>query len=257
MSLLKPMTLGGDSKTNMSYEDVVAAWGKREPKVPVFTGHFLLRLVSELNQLEGIGVDYNRTRELFENESVSNYTGDVRDLYSVMNNKNVAEYLEAEFANRSPVTVPLILEVHKLIMFGSLDNHRYNENGERAGTFKKHDYCVGRYDIGAIPEETPAMMEELCELCTDESHDPLKVATTFHCFFQNIHLFADGNGRVGRWLLNYFLVLRGHPPVIIDAEVKDEYYKCLEAFDRDEDYGKLYALLRRCTVSSYKAWARS
>ena len=256
MSLLKPMTLGGDSKTNMSYEDVVKAWCSREPKVPVFTGHFLLRLVSELNQLEGIGVDYNRTRELFESESVSNYTGDVRDLYSVMNNKNVAEYLELEFAKKSPVTVPLILEVHKLIMFGSLDNHRYKDNGERAGTFKKHDYCVGRYDVGASPEETPSLMQELCELCNEDA-DPLKLATTFHCFFQNIHPFADGNGRVGRWLLNYLLVLKGHPPVIIPAYKKGEYYTCLEEFDRDEDFNRLYSFLRQCTVDSYKAWSRA
>lgn len=239
--------------TNMSYEEVVAAWKQRNSE-EVFTGHFLIRLTSELNSIEGIDVDYNRTRELFESESVANYTGDVRDLFSVLNNKNVAEFLEESLRNRVQLSKEFILETHRILMFGSLDNKRYKENGERAGSFKKKDYCVGRYDVGASPDEVPEMIEELCELAHHKG-DPLKIATAFHCYFQNIHPFADGNGRTGRWLLNYMLVLNGHPPIVISTEDKVEYYKALEAFDADEEFAPLESLLRECTIRTYSAWS--
>lgn len=40
------------------------------------------------------------------------------------------------------------------------------------------------------------------------------LAAYFHASFENIHPFADGNGQVGRTLLNYYLMIHNEPPVI-------------------------------------------
>ena len=180
-----------------TYEEVVGSWASKE-RIDPFSGHLLVRLTSELNLIEGINVSYHTTREIFENESVQNYTGDIRDLYSVLNNKTVAEFFNSQLSSRIPITVDFIKETHRLLMFGSIDRHRYHDNGERAGEFKKHEYAVGRYDVGARAKDVENLLAEVCEMCISAYKEPLRYATAFHCYFQNIHPFADGNGRVGR-----------------------------------------------------------
>ena len=65
------------------------------------------------------------------------------------------------------------------------------------------------------------------------------VAAYFHARFENIHPFADGNGRVGRTLLNYLNMINNIPPVIIYDEDKKYYYECLEKYDTDDDISSL------------------
>jgi len=69
-----------------------------------------------------------------------------------------------------------------------------------------------------------------------------------------IHPFADGNGRVGRTLLNYFLMTRNHPPLIIYDEDKALYYAALEAYDKSEDIEPMHDFLRRETEQT---WAKT
>lgn len=238
-----------------SYDDVVSLWRNNCLGKTPFVGQFLIQLTSALSQIEGIDVSYNRTREIFENGSVRNYTGDIRELYSVLNNQRVAEFLNESLLTEAPVTPEFIRKCHKYLMFGSIDKHRYEDNGERAGDFKRHEYCVGRYDVGATAEETPGLVAELCETVNGaSSSDVLKTATVLHCFFQNIHPFADGNGRVGRWVTNYFLVLKGHPPLLFSSDYKDSYYDCLARFDEDEEFIPLYEWMKSDVVRSAPAW---
>lgn len=55
-----------------------------------------------------------------------------------------------------------------------------------------------------------------------------------HTLFESIHPFHDGNGRVGRILLNYLAISQGYPPIVIkgmqDSE-RERYYSALEAAD--------------------------
>jgi hypothetical protein len=119
------------------------------------------------------------------------------------------------------------------------------ELGERPGAFKKHDYVTGREEVGSMPEDVPVDIAALLdELGNFSSGETLKAAAYFHARFEYIHPFADGNGRVGRTLLNYFLMTRGHPPVIIFDEDKADYYAALEAYDKTEDIIPMYDFLR-------------
>ena len=74
----------------------------------------------------------------------------------------------------------------------------------------------------------------------------------FHAKFENIHPFADGNGRTGRLVMNYLLLLNDHPPVIIHEEDRKGYYSALEAWDEKQELDPLITYLREQTEKTWR-----
>lgn len=239
-----------------TYDEILSKWTNANITGGIFTDHLLISLTSEVNLIEGIVVSYNNTKEVLTNGSVANYTGDIRDLYSVLNNQRLAEFLNESLESNILITPDFVKECHKILMFGAIDHKSYKYNGERAGEYKKADYCVGRLSAGVPPDEVSYYMIDLCNTINSATtSDILKLGAVFHCYFESIHPFSDGNGRIGRWLLNYLLVLKGHPPVNIQSKRKEEYYKCLETYDEHEDFQPMYDFLKEMTVSSYHTYS--
>jgi len=61
-----------------------------------------------------------------------------------------------------------------------------------------------------------------------EKLHPVLVASYFHCAFESIHPFADGNGRTGRLLINFILHKAGFPMINIPIKRRLDYYEALE-----------------------------
>ncbi len=101
-----------------------------------------------------------------------------------------------------------------------------------------------------MEEEVNELLAELQEVGEGNA---LTAAAYFHAKLENIHPFADGNGRTGRLMMNYFLVLHGHPPVIIHEEDRKAYYSALEAWDIAQQLEPLIAFLKEQTA---KTWAK-
>lgn len=241
---------------SLDYDDILIKWKNSNIKGGIFTDHLLVSLTSEVNLIEGINVSYNNTKEVLSNGTVANYSGDIRDLYSVLNNAELASFLNISLEIKTRITPEFIKTCHKLLMFGSIDNKSYNINKERAGEFKKADYCVGKFNVGVEPDEVEYYITDLCNTINSyDSPNILKLGTAFHCYFESIHPFSDGNGRLGRWLLNYLLVLNNHPPVVIRSSNRNRYYTCLEKFDEFEDLEPMYEFLKETTVESYGSYS--
>lgn len=98
------------------------------------------------------------------------------------------------------------------------------------------------------------LTELVTEVNTIGSKSPLKAGAYFHARFENIHPFADGNGRVGRTLLNYWLMINDYPPMIIYEEDRRAYYDALQAYDEREDLEPLTLFLQQETV---RTWERT
>ena len=127
--------------------------------------------------------------------------------------------------------------------------------------------CGKRY-IGGIDEHDRRIImcqacretvaEEMAELlddmaATDVSDiDLLAAAAYFHAKFENIHPFADGNGRVGRTMMNYHLLLKDHPPITIHDEDRKSYYSALEAYHTGLDLEPLKRFLKEQTVKTWE-----
>lgn len=102
---------------------------------------------------------------------------------------------------------------------------------------------IGMQEVGAFPDEVENEIKDLLAEINSWDGDVLLAAAYFHARFENIHPFADGNGRTGRLLLNYYLLLQNYPPLIISTEDKNVYYLALEVYDRTEEISGLKLLL--------------
>lgn len=99
-------------------------------------------------------------------------------------------------------------------------------------------------------------MQELLEdlkVLPIEAEKILTAAAFFHAKFENIHPFADGNGRTGRLAMNYLLVTNNHPPVIIHQEDRKAYFDALEAWDTEQNLTALKNFLLEQIV---KTWGK-
>jgi Fic family protein len=61
----------------------------------------------------------------------------------------------------------------------------------------------------------------------DEGYHPFEEAILFHHDFEMIHPFSDGNGRVGREVLNFMLMREGYPKLLLGYP-REDYIQALE-----------------------------
>ena len=242
------------------YDRAVAMWRGRGIKGAAELAETLnaqcVSFAYHSGKLENENVTYGDTREIFDHDGVSAYTGDLRTLFEIRNARDAHELFLDAFESGRPLDESLVLEFHKKLMLNTYDARRW-QLGERPGEYKLHDYVTGKMEIGSSPENAAADMAALLdELNGTEYRDDRQILTAaayFHARFENIHPFADGNGRTGRLAMNYFLVLHRHPPVTIHEEDRGGYYAALEAWDEAQDLNPLLSFL---TAQTAKTWAK-
>lgn len=239
-----------------NYKKAVAIWQQKNIKTDAELAEALnehsIAFAYHSNKIENENITYNDTREIFERDGVTSYTGDLRTLFEIRNAKEANELLLSAFNDRRPINETLIKEFQRLLTQNTYDSRRW-QLGERSGEYKRHDYVTGKAEIGAAPEE---VQEEIAELLDEIQDIPdekaLTAAAYFHAKFENIHPFVDGNGRVGRLMMNYLLLLHGHPPVIIHEEDRKGYYASLEAWDDRQELEPLVDFLREQTAKTWE-----
>lgn len=78
----------------------------------------------------------------------------------------------------------------------------------------------------------------------DDFVEALRLAATTHARFIKIHPFEDGNGRVGRLLMNLVLVRLGVAPIAVEVP-KQEYLAAINVSHKDGNIEPLVDLLLR------------
>ncbi|OAV75254.1 Protein involved in cell division [Bacteroidales bacterium Barb7] len=162
-----------------------------------------------------------------------------REVYEAKNLATITELL-LQNPNRQ-LTIELILDWHKLLLTNIDDNV--------AGRFRsgKEWVRVGNH-LGANPMFTASLIREIVsKYNSDDKLYFLDNIAWFHAEFETIHPFCDGNGRMGRMLINQQLMLQNLPPVIVQNKSKNsDYYPLFNAYPvtmKYDGFTSLFALL--------------
>lgn len=239
-----------------NYEKAVAIWQRRDitndaELAEALNGHSVA-FAYHSGKIENERITYHDTREIFEHDGVTSYTGDLRTLFEIRNAKEANELFLVSFNERRPIDDDLVKEFQYMLTQNTYDTWRF-QLGERPGEYKLHDYVTGKEEIGAAPEDVAEEIAELLAELQDISDDKALIAAAyFHAKFENIHPFADGNGRTGRLLMNYLLVLHNHPPIVIHEEDRRAYFEALESWDSVQDLEPLIAFLKEQTAKTWQ-----
>lgn len=239
-----------------SYDEALELWQQKRIRTDAelaeaLNGHSIA-FAYHSGKIENERITYHDTREIFEHDGVTGYTGDLRTLFEIRNAKDANELFLQAFQSKRPLDEALIREFQKQLTKNTYDTRRW-QLGERPGMYKLHDYVTGKHEIGAAPEDVPEEMAELLDELQGISPEKiLTAAAYFHAKFENIHPFADGNGRTGRLAMNYLLVLHDHPPIVIHEEDRRAYFNALEYWDSRQELEPLCVFLREQTEKTWE-----
>ena len=162
----------------------------------------------------------------------------IREVYEA---NNLAKIMEMLLKKKQHLSISLILNLHKILLL--------DINNSIAGRFRrgKEWVRIGNH-IGANPDFVYNLVNKLVNEYNKESDAYfLDKIAHFHAEFETIHPFCDGNGRIGRLLVNQQLIALNLPPIIVPNKSKrTDYYplfnKYHSTFEYD-DFTKIFALL--------------
>jgi Fic family protein len=185
------------------------------------------------NAIEGSTISEAEVRGIIlDKESPSKSLRDIHEAEA--HNAVFLEMLE----QRTPISNLLLLKWHKNIFNSS--------KPEQAGKYREYNVKVGSY-IAPDYREVKKLMNKLIRFIIEEMDNinQVELAAIVHYRFEKIHPFADGNGRIGRLLMNHILWFSGYPILTIEYKKRNFYYRALE---RDEEGFISYYLRRYLTV---------
>jgi len=209
----------------------------------------LLQLIDEAEMPENVynsNAIENSTLTLKETEKILLEMEVERNvsLREVFEAKNLSRVMEFIKSKSGELEIELILLLHKMLIT--------NINDEIAGRFRKSgEYVrVGTY-IAPPPEYIERRIENaLIAYSSDHETYFVDKISLSHLEFEHLHPFVDGNGRIGRVLINYQLMQCGFPSVIIRNKEKKEYYKAFREFDEKKNAKIMERILALAVLES-------
>lgn len=178
------------------------------------------------NAIEGSIVKYEKAKKLIEKK-------DLPKNFDEFETINVAKAIDFVRATKEKLSVNLIKKLHFLC---------FDKTKSFAGKLRGVEVVIkdGAGNIvhrGAPFGKVKSLLQNLVKWYNghEKKYPPLLLAAIAHNQFEHIHPFQDGNGRVGRLLLNYVLLKHKYPPINIRLKDRGRYYKVLRKFSEMGD----------------------
>ena len=217
------------------YEDVIKYWQeqKLESKEDYMNvlENFSVLFAYNSGAIENDKITQYDTKEIFNSGKVINYTGDLKTLIEINNQKDCYNYILSKVVLKSPISEELIKKVHKILTKDTYD--------KRLGEYKAYDYVTeinGGYSSREnVQNNMRKLIEKINSIKPQDNEEIIKMAAYVHNVIKKIQPFTFGNELIERVLVNYFLMINDLPPIIIYNEDKKYYYLASEKFTTKED----------------------
>ena len=184
------------------------------------------------NHIEGSRLSFDQTRYIFETNTigVKNQSADVDDVIEAKNHFRCIDFV-IDNSHRQ-LTEKMIKELHRILKAGTSDS---DKAWFAVGDYKQLPNIVGGVATTS-PENVHAEVQKLLLDYNKSSSASFEDIVAFHCKFEKIHPFQDGNGRVGRLIMLKECLKNGLVPFIIDDDIKAFYYRGLQNWPREKGY---------------------
>lgn len=205
---------------------------------------FVAQFTFDSNAIEGNTLTLDETSQLLFEGLVP--ARSLREVNEALNHKRAFDRL---LAHRGDITKRFICDLHALVVQDTLAKGVAGQ----AGRYRDVQVFIRGVDwVPAAPKDVPKDMKALLEWYTKNKRrlHPVVTASYFHVAFELVHPFVDGNGRVGRLLMNFILRKHGYPMVNIPSRTKRAYYVALHAGQVDGDLRPFIALIQGIYRSS-------
>ncbi|UJL46662.1 Fic family protein [Virgibacillus sp. NKC19-16] len=191
---------------------------------------FFVRMSHHSSAIENNTISLPETVSIILHNTVPNKVS-LRELYEIDNHRYAMAFLLDPDTLEREFTMDILLETHSLLM-----NRLHHERGK----FKTEVNDVKGAEFETTkPSETSLTMEQWVDnisyrmALTNIKEDIIPLVCESHIEFERIHPFADGNGRVGRLIMNYLLLKNDLAPLIIEKEEKERYIFFLSTQDAE------------------------
>ncbi len=182
------------------------------------------------NAIEGSKLNKKEVKDLLEKDKWPNKSKeDIAETFGV------DEAIHFIRATKEHISIELIKKIHKIV---------FKNSKEFAGKLRKKGEEVVVMDSngkiaheGAPQSRINHLLKRLIEWYNQNKnkYPGIILASVVHNQFENIHPFADGNGRVGRILLNNILIKHNLPPININFKNRIEYYQTLQEYEKNQN----------------------
>ncbi len=138
-------------------------------------------------------------------------------------------------SSKEHLSLQLLKEIHKIVFKNSKTfAGEFRTKGQEVVVISSSGKVVHE---GAPQTRVIGLLENLVKWYEEnkDKYPPIILAAVVHNQFENIHPFADGNGRVGRILLNNILIKHNLPPINIELSSRFEYYDTLQEYENNKN----------------------
>lgn len=183
--------------------------------------------------IEGNTMTRAQVEDLVEHRHAA---ADLVEVLEVEGYARAADWVYRNAAEYRGVSLSTVSEIHRQVV-GLAWSVDPPPTRDRPGDWRKGGVKVGRLGV-STPAAIPADMDDWSRSTSerDPTVHPIVRAANYHAWLERIHPFVDGNGRVGRLVLDFLLIQRGYPPAVILKEQRSRYLQALRHADKGNPY---------------------
>jgi Fic family protein len=214
---------------------------------PDIRDQFILKLTYHSNSIEGSTLTEPDTAAiLFDNAALPDKS--LTEQLEAKNHQTALNYLFDHIQNGEKIDENLILKLHSILMNGIRPD---------AGAYRNHGVRITGVNLPTANHMSVRKLTgEVLVRVAEKTKDIISLSATVHAKFEQVHPFSDGNGRIGRLLMNAMLLKENIAPAIIRQEQKRLYYAYLYKAQIKDDLSQLEDFLCEAVMTGFEILER-